>query len=157
MDAISLLKTDHKELRGMFKEMSGTTKRGAKARADLLAKIGLELFLHSKVEEEIFYPAFKQAAENDKDSRIFFEAMEEHHAVDDLVLPDLKHTDVATDQFGARAKVLKELVEHHMQEEEGDMFPRAKTLLGKDELDTLGTAMEARKKQLKAARKSEGK
>lgn len=88
---------------------------------------------------------------------MFFEAMEEHHAVDDLVLPDLKHTDVTTDQFGARAKVLKELVEHHMKEEEGDMFPRAKTLLGKDELDTLGTAMEARKQQLKTEKKSSGK
>ena len=82
---------------------------------------------------------------------MFFEALEEHRAAGDLVLPDLLKTDAASEKFSGRAKVLKELVEHHADEEEKEMFPRAKKLLPKAELDELGARLEARKKELMAA------
>ena len=151
MDAISLLKDDHKKVKALLTELADTTNRAEKTRPDLLARIALELKAHTTIEEEIFYPAFKEAGKNSDDGKMFFEAMEEHRAAGDLVLPDLLGTDVQSDQFGGRAKVLKELIEHHANEEEKDMFPRARELLGKDELVELGARMQARKDQLMRA------
>src|SRR4051812_4268540 len=113
MDAITLLTNDHKKVRTLLGELADTTSRAEKTRSELLAKIARELEVHTTIEEEIFYPAFKEAGQKSEDDRMFFEAMEEHRAAGDLVLPDLLKTEVTTDQFGGRAKVLKELVEHH--------------------------------------------
>lgn len=151
MDAISLLRDDHKTLRALLTELVDNTHRAQKTRPELLARIAREIKVHSKIEEEIFYPAFKQAGEKGDDAKMFFEAMEEHHAAGDLVLPDLLDTDVQSDQFGGRAKVLKELIEHHAGEEEKGMFPRARELLGKDVLIELGERMQARKDELTRA------
>ena len=148
MDAISLLTEDHRKVRKLLDDLSKTTNRAAKKRADLLAKIAAELEAHTAIEEEIFYPAFKEAGQKSEDDKMFFEAMEEHRAAGDLVLPDLLKTDVGSEQFGGRAKVLKELVEHHADEEEKQMFPRARKLLGKQALKDLGVELEARKKEL---------
>ena len=150
MDAISLLTEDHKKVKALLAELSDTTNRAEKTRTELLAKIARELEVHTRIEEEIFYPAFKEAGQNSEDSRMFFESMEEHRAAGDLVLPDLLRTGVTTDQFGGRAKVLKELVEHHADEEEKQMFPRARTLLGKEALVELGERLAARKQELLA-------
>jgi len=150
MDAITLLTNDHKKVRTLLGELAETTSRAEKTRTELLAKIALELKVHTTIEEEIFYPAFKAAGEKSDDDKMFFEAMEEHRAAGDLVLPDLLKTSVTTDQFSGRAKVLKELVEHHADEEEKEMFPRARTLLGKDVLAELGEQMAARKQELMA-------
>jgi iron-sulfur cluster repair protein YtfE (RIC family) len=148
MDAISLLTEDHRKVRKLLDDLSKTTTRAAKKRADLLAKIAAELEAHTAIEEEIFYPAFKEAGQKSDDDKMFFEAMEEHRAAGELVLPDLLKTDVGSEQFGGRAKVLKELVEHHADEEEKLMFPRARKLLGKPALQDLGAELEARKKEL---------
>ncbi|HET6435981.1 MAG TPA: hemerythrin domain-containing protein [Xanthomonadaceae bacterium] len=148
MDAISLLTEDHRKVRKLLDDLSKTTNRAAKKRADLLAKIAAELEAHTAIEEEIFYPAFKEAGQKSDDDKMFFEAMEEHRAAGELVLPDLLKTDVGSEQFGGRAKVLKELVEHHADEEEKLMFPRARKLLGKPALQDLGAELEARKKEL---------
>ncbi len=150
MNAIELLKKDHEKVRGLLGELAETTNRASKGRAELLEKIALELKVHTKIEEEIFYPAFREAGEKSDDEKMFFEAMEEHRAAGDLVLPDLLATEVETDQFGGRAKVLKELVEHHADEEEKEMFPRARELLGLDALRELGERMQARKEELMA-------
>ena len=150
MNAIELLKKDHEKVRGLLGELAETTNRASKGRAELLGKIALELKVHTKIEEEIFYPAFREAGEKSDDEKMFFEAMEEHRAAGDLVLPDLLATEVETDQFGGRAKVLKELVEHHADEEEKEMFPRARELLGLDALRELGERMQARKEELMA-------
>lgn len=148
MDAISFLTEDHRKVRKLLDELGRTTNRAAKKRADLLAKIAAELEAHTAIEEEIFYPAFKEAGQKGDDARMFFEAMEEHRAAGALVLPDLLKTDVGSEQFGGRAKVLKELVEHHADEEEKSMFPRARKLLGKQALQDLRGELEARKKEL---------
>jgi len=150
MDAITLLTDDHKKVKALLGELAETTNRAEKTRTELLARIARELEVHTTIEEEIFYPAFKEAGEKSDDSRMFFEAMEEHRAAGELVLPDLLRTSVTSDQFGGRAKVLKELVEHHAGEEAKEMFPRARTLLGKDALAELGKRLAARKQELMA-------
>ena len=150
MNAIELLKEDHKKVRGLLSQLTETTKRAEKTRTELLATIAKEIEVHSKIEEEIFYPAFKEAAGEGDDEAMYFEALEEHRAAGDLVLPDLLATDVTSDKFSGRAKVLKEMIEHHAGEEEKEMFPRARELLGKEKLVELGERMARRKAELGA-------
>lgn len=148
MDAIAFLTNDHKVVRTMLEELAATTKRAVKRRTELLQKIASELEAHTQIEEEIFYPAFKEAGEKSDDDKMFFEAMEEHRTAGDLVLPDLLQTEVGSDQFSGRAKVLKELIDHHAKEEEKEMFPRARKLLGKAQLQELGERLATRKAEL---------
>lgn len=150
MNAIELLKDDHKTLRKLLADLSETTKRAGKTRTELLARIAKEIGVHSKIEEEIFYPAFKDAVGEGDDEAMYFEALEEHHAAGDLVLPDLLATDVTSDKFSGRAKVLKEMIEHHIGKEEKEMLPRARELLDAATLRTLGERMGARKAELMA-------
>ena len=136
-DAIALLKEDHQKVRALLGDLEKTTDRAAGKRQKLLADIEQELKIHTEIEEKIFYPAFREAARKDDDTKLYFEAMEEHHVVD-LVLPEIKQTAADADEFAAKAKVLKDLVEHHAEEEEDEMFPRARTILGREELMRLG-------------------
>ena len=147
MDAIQLLKTDHQKVKELLAELAQTTTRAVKKRSELLSQIRLNLKAHTTIEEEIFYPAFKQAGEKEE-AKMYHEALEEHRAAGDLVLPDLLNTAPDSDQFSGRAKVLKELIEHHVKEEEEQMFKEAKKLLSKDELNELGKQLEQRKAQL---------
>jgi hemerythrin superfamily protein len=80
---------------------------------------------------------------------MYYEAKEEHRTVDALVLPDLKATDPTSPEFAGRVKVIKELLEHHIEEEETDMFPKAKKLLGKAKLEELGEQMLVLKASMK--------
>lgn len=139
-NAIELLKSDHENVKELLAEIMKTTNRAVKKRQELLRKIEHELKIHARIEEEVFYPALKKAGKKE-DAQMYFEAIEEHRAVEDLVLPDLKKTDVSSEQFSGRVKVLKELVEHHLEEEESDMFPRAQELLGEERLMELGEQM----------------
>ena len=148
MDAITLLTEDHRKGRKLLGELADTTNRAEKTRTELLGQIDRELKAHTRIEEEIFYPAFKQAGEKSDDDKMYFEALEEHRAAGELVLPDLNGTNVTSDQFSGRAKVLKELVEHHADEEEKEMFPRARKLLDAATLAELGQQMQARKQEL---------
>jgi hemerythrin superfamily protein len=150
MDAIKLLKADHDEMRDLLGELEATTTRGIKKRQQLIGEIEMKLKAHTTIEEEIFYPAFREAGQKSDDDKMYFEALEEHRAAGDLVLPDLVSTDPSSEKFSGRAKVLKELVEHHADEEEKEMFPRAKKLLDRDALATLGEQLEARKAELLA-------
>jgi hemerythrin superfamily protein len=151
MDAIQLLKKDHVTVRALLDELEATTPRGLKTRTELISRIARELKAHTTIEEEIFYPAFKAAGKKGDDTKMFFEAKEEHRAAGDLVLPDVVNTDPGSEKFSGRAKVLKEMIEHHAKEEETDMFPRAKELMSKEELLALGDQMAARKEELLAA------
>ena len=147
MNAIQLLTQDHKKVRQLLSELEGTTTRNVRDRERLVREIEKEVSVHAQIEEEIFYPAFKAAAEAEEDNEMFFEAAEEHHVVE-MVLPELVKTDPSTDEFSAKAKVFKELVEHHADEEEKEMFKRAKAIMEKDELEELGTRLEERKMEL---------
>ncbi|EIK97261.1 hemerythrin hhe cation binding domain-containing protein [Pseudomonas sp. M47T1] len=146
MNAIELLKADHEKVKSILAQLSESTDRGIKKRTDLLAKLEMEITIHTRLEEEILYPAFKQAGGKDE-AEMYYEAKEEHRTVDSLVLPDLKVTDPSTPEFAGRVKVVKELLEHHIEEEETDMFPDAEKLLGKEALEALGEQMETMKAQ----------
>jgi hemerythrin-like domain-containing protein len=142
-DAIKLLKTDHEKVRTLLGQFENAT--GAR-REKLRVQIDRELKVHTQIEEEIFYPAYREAARKKDDQKLYYEAIEEHHVVD-LVLPEMNEGE-NNEELKAKAKVLKELVEHHADEEEKDMFPRAKKLLSKEELRALGEQMELRKATL---------
>ena len=148
VDAIGLLKEDHEEVRGLLGKLAQTTDRASKSRLQLLDRIGTALRAHARIEEEIFYPALKEAARTKEQEKLVHEAFEEHRAVEELVLPDLEKTKPDSPQFGGRAKVLKDLVEHHAEEEEEEMFPQVRKLFSKEELRDLGERMEERKKEL---------
>jgi hemerythrin-like domain-containing protein len=150
MDAIKLLKTDHKLVKELLAQLAETSERATKKRATLLREIEVNLKAHTTIEEEIFYPAFKAAGRKDE-AKMYYEALEEHRAAEELVLPDLLQTDPSSVEFSGRAKVLKELIEHHVGEEEKDMFKDAKELLSREELAELGARMEERKAEVIAS------
>lgn len=142
MDAIGLLKEDHKRVRDNFRKLA--TIENAEQGEALLQTIEKDLQMHAAIEEEIFYPAFRDAAKPE-DRKLFFEAREEHHVVK-LVLPEIRNLD--PEVFIAKAKVLRELVEHHMKEEEKKMFPKAREVLSRQELITLGERMQTHKESI---------
>lgn len=148
MNAIDLLKADHERVKAILTQLSESTERGIKKRTELLSKLEMEISIHTRLEEEILYPAYKEAGGKEQDV-MYYEAKEEHRTVDSLVLPDLKQTDPGTPEFSGRVKVVKELLEHHIEEEEKEMFPQANKLLGKDKLNELGQRMEEMKAEYK--------
>jgi iron-sulfur cluster repair protein YtfE (RIC family) len=102
---IDMLKQDHDEVRRLLSELTSSTERAEKKRTELLEAIELELKTHTQIEEQLFYPAFRDA--NGKENeRMYYEALEEHRAVEQLLLPDLKRTDPTSPKFTGRAKVL---------------------------------------------------
>ena len=148
MNAIDLLKADHEKVKSILSQLSESTDRAVKKRTELLEKLELEVSIHTQLEEEILYPAYK-AAGGKAEAEMYYEAKEEHRTVDSLVLPDLKGSDPTSPEFAGRVKVIKELLEHHIEEEETDMFPHAKKILGKAKLDELGDQMLTLKASLK--------
>jgi hypothetical protein len=155
VDAISLLKADHEKVRGLLSQLEKSSEKSSAKREELLAKIAFELEVHTTIEEEIFYPAYRDAVKKQEDRKLYQEALEEHHVVD-LVMPELEETDPGTEVFSAKAKVLKEVVEHHAEEEEKEMFKRAKQVFEKEELRELGQRMEARKAELQTSAMDSG-
>jgi len=147
-DALQLLKRDHQTVRELLEALTETTPRAAKKRRELLEEVACEIRAHSKMEEEIFYPAFRAAAKTSEQRQLIAEALEEHRAAGELGLTDVERTDPASETFGGRCKVLKELIEHHAREEEKEMFSQARKLFDKAELQSLGEQMEARKEAL---------
>jgi hemerythrin-like domain-containing protein len=154
VDAIQLLKSEHKEVKELLVELTETTSRAVKRRAELIATIQTKLSAHVAIEEEIFYPAYRDAGGKEQE-KMYYEALEEHRAAKDLVLGDLFKTEPDSEKFSGRAKVLKELIEHHIEEEEQEMLKQAKELLDKDQLRSLGEAMAERKKELVAEAKKQ--
>ncbi len=142
MDAIQLLKDDHKKVEKIFSDMERKENR-----QKLFPELDRELSIHAEIEENAFYPAAKEA-EPTRD--LVLESIEEHKQIK-LVLADLEQTDMTTDEWGAALKVLKEDVMHHVGEEENELFPKVKKILSKDQLEDLGTQMEEMKMQLMAA------
>ncbi len=153
INAVTLLKQDHKKVKELLTELAESSERAAKKRASLLQQITLELEVHTKIEEEIFYPAFRETTRKRDEEKLFFEATEEHNAAK-MVLDDLQRADPATLNFAGKAKVLKELVEHHIKEEERDMFPHARENMEAELLSELGERIAARKKELLRAGKN---
>jgi hemerythrin superfamily protein len=141
MDALSLLKQDHEKVKKLLSELDDTTERGVKTRTTLFARLKRELTIHEILEEEILYPAFEKQA---KLKDIVLEGYQEHHVVD-LVLGEISKLSPEDEKWGAKLSVAKENVEHHIEEEEGEMFKKARQLFDKSELEQLGRQLEARK------------
>ena len=146
-DAIALLKEDHKKVKGLLGDLEKSSMRTGPRAQKLVAQIDKELEIHTTIEEEIFYPAFRDAVSTKDDRKMYYEAKEEHHVVK-LVLPEVQEGGMAIEEFAAKCKVLKELVEHHADEEEKEMFPEARKVFSRPELQELGERMAERKKEL---------
>jgi Ca2+-binding EF-hand superfamily protein len=146
MKATSLLKKQHQEVKSLFRKIDRT--EDGSARQDLMNQIIQKLTAHSTIEEEIFYPAVR-GLETHKAEEVILEALEEHHVVK-LVLDELPTVDPEDEHFGAKMTVLSELVEHHADEEEDEMFKLA-AKLGDGELEALGARMTARMEELSSA------
>jgi hemerythrin-like domain-containing protein len=144
MDAMKLLKDDHDKVKKMLTKLESTTERGVKTRQELFAKVKQELTVHEAIEEEIFYPALR---DHPKTKEIALEAYEEHHVVD-TVMAEIEAVPFDDERWGAKFTVMKENLEHHIEEEEGEMFKQARQVFEKDELEQLGERMLARKEQL---------
>ncbi len=148
MNVFTLLKADHKKVAGIMEKIDSTTERGVKTREELFTQLKTELDVHASIEETILYPELEKA---DETHDITLEAFEEHRLVKQL-LGELEKMDKGDEQWTARFTVLKENVEHHVEEEEGEMFPKARKVFTEEQAETIGTRMEAAKEQqLKAA------
>ncbi len=147
MNAFELLKQDHKKVSGIFEKLDPTTERAIKTREELFTQLKQELDVHAEVEEQIFYPAIKEAEET---REITFEAIEEHNVVKQL-LSELDAEPKDTEEWTAKLTVLKENVEHHVEEEETEMFPKAKKVLSDEQVEQLGTQMQEAKTKLQAS------
>lgn len=140
MDAFNLLKADHRKVEELFSQLESA--RG-QAKLRVFEQIKTELELHAHIEEKIFYPALEEPKETHD---LTLEAYEEHDVVKKL-LRELGRAKTATDEWEAQAKVLQENVEHHVEEEENELFQKAESVLGEEEIEALGQQMEAEKQR----------
>ena len=149
MDAFELLKADHKKVNELFDQLEAAT---GKAKLNVFNQIKTELELHTHIEEKIFYPALETPEETHD---LTLEAYEEHKMVKTL-LTKLSGARTADDEWQAQAKVLRENVEHHVDEEENELFDKADDVLSDEEIEALGQQMEAEKarQQGRPAKKS---
>ena len=139
MNAIDLLESQHREVEALFSRLE----KGGKAKQKTFEEVADKLAMHAAIEEHHFYPAVKAKRTED----ILLESLEEHLGIK-RVLTDLLQTSAEDDTFDAKIKVLKEQVEHHVEEEEGDLFPKVRKLLDKDQLEALGQEMSAEQAEL---------
>lgn len=140
MDAFSLLKADHRKVEQLFERLESG--RG-QAKMRVFEQIKTELDLHAHIEEKFFYPALEKPRETHD---LALEAYEEHDVVKKL-LRELSRAKSADDEWEAQAKVLQENVEHHVEEEENELFPKAASVLSEEKIEQLGERMAAEKER----------
>ncbi len=144
-DAIVMLMADHKKVKTLFSQFQKLKEGGGEEeKTSLVQQICTELKIHTQIEEEIFYPAVRKAIE---DADLMDEALVEHAGAKELVA-QLEEADPADDLYDAKVTVLGEQIDHHVKEEEGEMFPKAKK--AKVDTESLGKAMTKRKQELQA-------
>ena len=148
MDAISLLKDDHRTVEQLFKRFEQTTDRATVERRRIVEEVIRELSIHAEIEETIFYPAVRRAVPPSED--MVLESLEEHHVVKWL-LSELDGMSPDAERFEAKFTVLKENVRHHVEEEESDLFPQVRRAVTRKALDDMGEAM-ARAKSIAPTR-----
>ena len=141
MNAIDLLEQQHREVEKLFKKIE---KAGPDEKEKLFDELADSLAVHAAIEEQHFYPATKDA----RTEELLQEAVEEHLSVK-RIIADLLEMEPDDAQFDAKIKVLQEQVEHHVEEEEGELFPKVRKLHSKDELEDLGVLMEQTAEELK--------
>jgi len=136
-DAVQLLEREHRRFEELLKQGEDTTERARATRRELLSTLTAELNAHEVMEEKVLYPALQSHSET---REIVLEGFEEHH-VADLIVKELHEVATNDEAWGAKFKVLKESIEHHIQEEEGTMFRLARGIFSRDELRTLAGRM----------------
>lgn len=146
MHAIDFLLSDHTRFRKLLAQLDKTSDEAVKSRSAIFHALKAELIAHETIEEEILYPVLQRFAQAEK---IVKHSYEEHH-VADLLLDELTRLPFDDDTWAAKAHVLKENLEHHLEDEEEEMFPKARTLLA-DQLQELGEEMEERKEEVLAS------
>jgi hemerythrin superfamily protein len=153
MNVIELLKKDHETVSELFKSFESAKKAEQKESSEQIAhQICQELTVHATVEEELFYPAVDaKAHDHDEDAEDKVKEADEEHRLVKALVGEIERMKATHDHFEAKVKVLKDIVEHHVEEEEGELMPKAKKLLSKEELEELGSEVEARKEELKTA------
>lgn len=143
MDAITLLKDDHKTVDKLFKQFEKLGHDGDPARKrELVDSMIKELAVHAHIEEQIFYPAVRAEVPAEED--MVLEGLEEHHIVK-WTLSELDGMSPSEERFDAKVTVLIESVRHHVEEEEGEMFPDVRKALGRKKLQALGEKLQAAK------------
>ncbi len=147
MNALELLKADHDSVKDLLEELEATSEDDRGKREELFARIRRDVEVHEAIEEEVFYPALK---DHPKAREVVLEGYEEHHVVDTL-MGEMSGLAVTDETWQAKMAVMKENIEHHIEEEEGEMFEEAQQILEAAELDALGDRMRARKGQLEEA------
>jgi hemerythrin-like domain-containing protein len=146
MDAFELLKNDHAKVSTLFDRIEPAT--DATTRQQLFAQLKQELDLHAHIEETVLYPVLKGMAET---RDITEEGYEEHQEVKDL-LAELEETPADSEEWSDMIMELRENVEHHVEEEEGEMFTKAREVLSEQQINDIGARLSAEKqKQQKAA------
>ena len=148
-DAIALLKADHKSVKELFKQVEETSER-AKAQLQRLGdQICAELTVHTQIEEEVFYPAVQERTQrgHKEEKDMVLEAYEEHAAAK-KVIEDVRATEPGDDSYKPKIKTLSELIDHHVKEEERELFPSVKELFDEDELIELGQRLSELKTRL---------
>jgi len=132
MDAVTLLRNDHKTVEGLFKKFEKAGPNATKTKKDLVEKIIEELSIHAAIEEQVFYPAVRDAMPDAREEVL--EALEEHHVVK-WTLSELDGMDPTDERFTAKVTVLTDLVRHHVEEEEGELFPEVRKAMKRKELE----------------------
>src|SRR5215203_3613938 len=147
MNPFTLLKSDHEKVAELLENIESTTERAIKGRDELFARLKEELDLHAMIEEQIFYPALEESEET---RELTLEAYEEHRLVKQL-LTELEIEPKDSEEWTAKFTVLKENIEHHVEEEEGELFEEARSVLSEEEIETLGNRLQEAKTQNRAA------
>ena len=142
-DAIRLLTDDHRQVEELFARFEKTGDRAHKQRQGLVQRITEALSVHASIEEEIFYPAVRRSVDDAGDDVL--EALEEHHLVK-LTLAELETMDPSHERYGAKVTVLIENVRHHVEEEEGELFPTVRDALDPAQLRAIGDELAAAKR-----------
>ena len=147
MDALTLLKKDHDEVKEMLKDLDATSDRAIETRQDLFGRLSFSLTVHEQMEEAVLYPALEEHAQT-KD--IVLEAYEEHDVVD-TILAELERTPFDDETWKAKLTVMRENLLHNIEEEEEEMFGQVRKLFDEETLESLGEQMRTIKSQARAA------
>jgi len=145
MNAITLLKNDHKTVEDLFKRFEKLGPRAVKSKQDVVERIIRELSIHAGIEEMFFYPAIREAADGGKAGDMVLESLEEHHIVK-WTLSELEKMKPDEERYEPKMTVLMENVKHHVEEEEEELFPKVRKLLNAKMLEELGDRMQKAKK-----------
>jgi hemerythrin superfamily protein len=147
MTIFQILKADHKKVSALLEKLEKTTEEKAEQREKLFAQFRTEMLTHAKAEEKAVYSHLKS---EEKTKDITLEAYEEHALVEHLI-SQLDALDKSDETWTAKMTVLKEMIEHHVEEEEGDMFKKMKKTFDSNELESMAKEMTVLKRRLKLA------